>query len=337
MITIDGSFGEGGGQILRSSLALSAITGEPVRIENVRANRSKPGLLRQHLTALNAVTEICGGHATGAELGSSEISLRPGSLRGGNYAFSVGSAGSANLVLQTVLPVLLHLGQPSTVTVHGGTHNPSSPPFDFLTECFFPALRKIGYVVDGRLNAYGYYPAGGGEIVAEVGVPNDLCAFEHLERGQEVSRSLEALISNLPGDIAKRELATASKILGIDYETGCRFRSTDSRGPGNALFGRLEYESGTALMAQFGQKGVSAEQVAKRLAKQMKTFAASSATVDHHLADQLLLPMALAKGGAFATLRPSLHTTTNAEVIRKFTGRKTVFEVEEAKTVCRMI
>lgn len=337
MITIDGSFGEGGGQILRSSLALSAITGEPVRIENVRAKRSKPGLLRQHLTALNAVTEICGGRATGAELGSSEVSLRPGSVRAGKYAFSVGSAGSANLVLQTVLPVLLHLGEPSTVTVQGGTHNPSSPPFDFLTECFFPVLRKIGYRVDGRLNAYGYYPAGGGEVVAEVGVPNALCAFESLDRGEEVSRSLEALVSNLPGEIAKRELETASKILGIDYETGCKYRFTESRGPGNALFGRLVYESGTALMAQFGQKGVSAEQVAKRLAKQMKTFASSSATVDHHLADQLLLPMALAQGGAFATLRPSLHTTTNAEVIRRFTGRSTTFESNENRTICHII
>ena len=336
MITIDGSFGEGGGQILRSSLALSAITGEPVTIENVRANRSKPGLLRQHLTALNAVTEICGGHASGAELGSSEITLRPGTVRPGDYLFSVGSAGSANLVLQTVLPVLLHLGQPSKITVQGGTHNPSSPPSDFLTECFFPALRKIGYSVNGCLNAYGYYPAGGGEIVAEVGASNDLGAFEHLERGEEVSRSLEALISNLPGDIAKRELETASKILGIDYETGCRFRSTDSRGPGNALLGRLEYENGTALIAQFGQKGVSAEQVAKRLAKQMKAFAASSAMVDHHLADQLLLPLAMAKGGSFSTLRPSLHTTTNAEVIRRFTGRTTHFDADENCTICRM-
>ena len=168
MITIDGSFGEGGGQILRSSLALSAITGEPVRIENVRANRSKPGLLRQHLAAFNAVTEICGGHASGAELGSSEISLRPGSIRAGEYAFAVGSAGSANLVLQTVLPVLLHANAPSKVVIQGGTHNPSSPPFDYLTECFFPALREIGHRVDGQLNAYGFYPAGGDAIYTDI-------------------------------------------------------------------------------------------------------------------------------------------------------------------------
>jgi len=334
MITIDGSFGEGGGQILRSSLALSAITGEPVRIENVRANRSKPGLLRQHLTALNAVTEICGGHATGAELGSSEISLRPGTIRAGEYAFSVGSAGSANLVLQTVLPVLLNANEPSTITIEGGTHNPSSPPFDYLSECFFPALRVIGHRVEGQLDAYGFYPAGGGKLTIQVGVSDPLQRFDRLERGSEISRSLEALIANLPADIAKRELATASSLLDIDFESECKSTKPNSRGPGNALYGRLVYEAGTVMFTQFGQKGASSEQVGKRLAKQMKTFAASSAAIDHHLADQLLLPMSLAKGGSFSTLRPSLHSTTNAEVISKFTGRSITFETADGHTVC---
>ncbi|MEO1659749.1 MAG: RNA 3'-terminal phosphate cyclase [Pseudomonadota bacterium] len=337
MITIDGSFGEGGGQILRSSLALSAITGEPLRIENVRANRSKPGLLRQHLTALNAVTEICGGHATGAELGSSEISLRPGTIRAGEYAFSIGSAGSANLVLQTVLPVLLNAKEPSTITIEGGTHNPSSPPFDYLSECFFPALRVIGHRVEGQLDAYGFYPAGGGKLTIQVGVSDALQRFVRVERGSEISRSLEVLIANLPADIAKRELATASSLLDIDFEAGCKSTKPNSRGPGNALYGRLVYETGTVMFTQFGQKGVSSEQVGKRLAKQMKIFAASSAAVDHHLADQLLLPMALAKGGSFSTLRPSLHSTTNAEVISKFTGRKIEFETDSGRTLCQVL
>ncbi|MEP1144978.1 MAG: RNA 3'-terminal phosphate cyclase [Henriciella sp.] len=337
MITIDGSFGEGGGQILRSSLALSAITGEPVRIENVRANRSKPGLLRQHLTALNAVTEICGGHTTGAELGSSEISFRPGSIRAGEYAFSVGSAGSANLVLQTILPVLLNANEPSTITIEGGTHNPSSPPFDYLSECFFPALRMIGHRVEGQLDAYGFYPAGGGKLTIRVGVSDPLQRFDRVERGSEISRSLEALIANLPVDIAKRELATASSLLDMDFETECKSTKPASRGPGNALYGRLVYEAGTVMFTQFGQKGVTSEQVGKRLAKQMKTFAASSAAVDHHLADQLLLPMALAKGGSFSTLRPSLHSTTNADVISKFTGRKIEFVASSDRTLCRVV
>jgi RNA 3'-terminal phosphate cyclase (ATP) len=336
MITIDGSFGEGGGQIIRSSLALSAITGEGVHIENVRANRSKTGLLRQHLTALNAITEICGGHASGAELGSSEITLRPGSIKAGNYTFSVGSAGSANLVLQTVLPVLLHAGAPSTVTIQGGTHNPSSPPFEFLNECFFPALRKIGHDVAGKLNAHGFYPAGGGELVVEINGTQTPKQLDLMERGAEHARSLEVLIANLPSDIGKRELMSAASLLDMDYETTCTLSYPESRGPGNAILGRLVYETGTVMFSQFGQKGVSAEQIGKRLAKQIKTFAASTAAVDHHLADQLLLPMALAKGGAFTTLRPSLHATTNAEIISKLTPRKIIFETQLEHTLCRV-
>lgn len=334
MITIDGSFGEGGGQILRSSLTLSATTGEPVRIQNVRAGRAKPGLLRQHLTALNAVSEICGGHVSGAELGSSEISLRPGTIRPGDYTFSVGSAGSANLVLQTVLPLLLQAGKPSTVTIQGGTHNPSAPPFDYLLECFFPALRKIGHDVSGKLNAYGFYPAGGGELCVQVGASDSRSKFELIDRGEERSRSLEVLVSNLSGDIGKRELGTASALLDIDPATDGKFRSPPSRGPGNVIYGRLTYDACNVMFAQFGEKGVSAEQIGKRLAKQMKTFAASSAAVDHHLADQLLLPMALAGGGVFSTLRPSLHATTNAEVISRFTGRTISFEAADNHFLC---
>jgi len=160
--------------------------------------------------------------------------------------------------------------------------------------------------------------------------------FTLLDRGKEVSRSLEVLIANLPDGIGKRELETASALLGIDFDSDCKFTHPSSRGPGNALFGRLIYEAGTIMFTQFGAKGVSAEQVGKRLAKQMKTFAASSAAVDHHLTDQLLLPMALAKGGAFTTLRPSLHATTNADVITKFTGRKITFDPRASDTLCRV-
>jgi RNA 3'-terminal phosphate cyclase (ATP) len=334
MITIDGSTGEGGGQILRSSLTLSAATGEAVRVTNIRANRSRPGLLRQHLTALNAIAEICGGHVTGGKLGSREITLRPGSVRAGDYHFSVGSAGSANLVLQTVLPVLVSAGAASKVTVQGGTHNPAAPPFDYLLECYFPALRKIGYVVRGELQSYGFYPAGGGELTVDIDGAATTCPFEKTERGDEVSRSLQAVIANLPADIAKRELNIASRLIELEEEAAMTILAPDSAGPGNVLYGRLVYESSTTLFSQFGEKGVSAEQVGKRLAKQMKTFSGSSAAIDHHLADQLLLPMALAKGGVFSTLRPSLHATTNAETVSKFTGRTISFEDASGHFLC---
>ncbi|WP_084418004.1 RNA 3'-terminal phosphate cyclase [Henriciella litoralis] len=337
MITIDGSTGEGGGQILRSSLTLAAATGEAVRVTNIRANRSRPGLLRQHLTALNAITEICGGHVTGGELGSSEITLRPGSVRAGDYHFSVGSAGSANLVLQTVLPALVLAGEPSKVTVQGGTHNPAAPPFDYLQECYFPALRKIGHEVRGELKSYGFYPAGGGELTVEIDGAGTPCPFEQTDRGEELSRSLQAIVANLPADIAKRELSTASRLIELEDEAAMTILAPDSIGPGNVLYGRLAYEKSTTLFSQFGEKGVSAQQVGKRLAKQMKAFSASSAAVDHHLADQLLLPMALAKGGVFSTLRPSLHATTNAETVSKFTGRRISFEDANGHFICSVL
>lgn len=333
MIIIDGSMGEGGGQILRSSLALSAITGESVQIQNVRAGRAKPGLMRQHLTAFLAATEVCGGHATGADIGSGEICFRPGSIRAGEYKFSVGTAGSANLVLQTVLPILLHAGAPSRVIISGGTHNPSSPPFDFLQEAYFPALKTIGHEVTGTINAYGFYPAGGGEIDVSIVPAAAAQKLVLVERGKETSRALESVISNLKGDIAKRELVVAGEALSVP-EDNRHITSRQSNGPGNVLLARVDYENVRAIFASFGERGVSAEQVAKRISKTVKSFSGSAAAVTYHLADQLLLPMALAKGGEFSTLRPSLHATTNAEVIAKFTGRRIVFEETGAAYIC---
>lgn len=336
MIEIDGAFGEGGGQIIRTSLSLSAITGEPVHIRNVRANRSKPGLLRQHLTALNAVAEICGGKTSGAELGSCEVTLTPGSIRAGKYDFSVGSAGSANLVLQTVLPVLQQATGSSEVTVHGGTHNSGSPPYPFLEECFFPALRMIGHDVESELVRYGFYPAGGGEIRVHINGGAGTNALNWVDRGDEMKCSAEAIVSNIGNDVAKRELQTVAKELNLNFDEFCRFNYPKAQGPGNALLGRVKSGGRTVMFVQFGERGVSAEQVGKRVAKQMKSFMASGAAVDHHLADQLLLPMALGQGGVFSTTRPSLHTTTNAEIISRFTGKTIRLDQEDNRTICEV-
>ena len=324
MITIDGSMGEGGGQVLRSSLSLSAITGESIRIHNIRANRKRPGLMRQHLTACLATQEICNGDVTGAEVGSDEISLRPGNVRAGEYRFSVGTAGSTSLVLQTVLPILLQADGPSTVVISGGTHNPSSPPFDFLDACYLPALRAIGHKVTARLNSYGFYPAGGGEIKIDIEPAAETTAFVLQDRGKETSRGLEAVLSNLPGNIAERELDKAGSALDVP-EDNRQIRTRHSAGPGNVLFARLEFENVTALFTQFGERNVSAEQVANRLSNSAIILLASNAAVTEHLADQILLPMALAKGGSFSTLPPSRHTKTNVDVISKFVDCQVAF------------
>ena len=167
-IIIDGSEGEGGGQVLRTSLSLSAITDKPVRIENVRGKRKKPGLFRQHLTAFKAAAEICDARVEGAELKSSEIAFHPGKIKGGEYRFDIGTAGATNLVAQTVLPILTHADTKSTVTITGGTHNQWAPTFDFLNQAFLPQFRKMGGRATAEIHAYGFYPAGGGSVTLHV-------------------------------------------------------------------------------------------------------------------------------------------------------------------------
>ncbi|MGP1255637.1 MAG: RNA 3'-terminal phosphate cyclase [Kiloniellales bacterium] len=325
MIIIDGSMGEGGGQVLRSSLSLSAITDQPVRISNVRGKRPRPGLLRQHLTALLAAQQICDGHVSGAELGSREVTFHAGTVRAGEYSFSIGTAGSTSLVLQTVLPILLHADGPSKITLKGGTHNPSSPSFDFLKTAYFPALRAIGYRVDARLSHYGFFPAGGGEIEVEILPTRETRAFALEDRGAEVSRRLECVISNLSSHIAERELGVAGSALDVP-EDARHTATRHSMGPGNVLCASLKFANVTALFTEFGRQGVSSEKVASNLSKAAKAFLESSAAVTPHLADQLLLPMALAKGGLFTTLAPNLHARTNAEVIGKFLDRRITFD-----------
>src|SRR5512136_2571133 len=174
MITIDGSQGEGGGQILRTSLALSLVTGQPFRMERIRAKRQKPGLLKQHLTAVEAAKTVGCAEVTGAALGSQTLEFKPGPVTPGNYRFAVGTAGSATLVLQTVLPPLLVASGPSTLTLEGGTHNPFAPPFDFLARCFAPVVERMGPRIELKLHRPGFFPAGGGQFEAQITPVNRL-------------------------------------------------------------------------------------------------------------------------------------------------------------------
>ncbi|MFN7134491.1 MAG: RNA 3'-terminal phosphate cyclase, partial [Myxococcales bacterium] len=183
MLTIDGSMGEGGGQIIRTSLACALITGKSFRITKIRARRAKPGLMRQHLTAVRAAAEIGDAEVTGAEVGSSELTFRPGKLRAGDYHFAIGTAGSTTLVLQTVLPALLMASGPSSVVLEGGTHNPMAPTYDFLERCFLPLVERLGPRVSTRLERPGFYPAGGGRWSVQL-APAPLKGFELLERGE---------------------------------------------------------------------------------------------------------------------------------------------------------
>jgi RNA 3'-terminal phosphate cyclase (ATP) len=326
MITIDGSQGEGGGQILRTSLALSLVTGQPFRLENIRAGRQKPGLLRQHLTAVEAATTVGTAEVVGAALGSKTLEFRPRSVTPGNYRFAVGTAGSATLVLQTVLPPLLTAGGISTLTLEGGTHNPFAPPFDFLARCFVPLIQRMGPTIELELRRPGFYPAGGGKFHARIEPVKQLKRFDLLERGSIRQQRARAIVSKIPDQVAERELAVVREQLGWP-EHECIVESVaNPMGPGNALLLEIEAEYVTEVFTSFGERGRSAEEVAGEACEAAKAWLSADVPVDEHLADQLLIPMALAGGGSFRTVKPSLHSMTNAQVIERFLAVKIHFE-----------
>lgn len=317
MLTIDGSFGEGGGQVLRSALALSMVTGRAFRIENIRAGRKKPGLMRQHLTAVRAATAVCGATVSGDAMRSMALTFEPGEVTPGRYEFAVGTAGSATLVLQTVLPALMFADGPSHLTLGGGTHNPWAPPFDFLEKALLPLLAKMGPTVTVELSRPGFYPAGGGEFEVTIEPAAKLRPLELLERGEIVSRRARAIVARLPRDIAERELSAVRRKLNWREDEMHVEVARDSIGPGNVLFIEIESENVTEVMTGFGQVNVSARTVAGRAVQETQRYLAAGVPVGEHLADQLLVPLALV-GGRFRTVGPSRHTTTNIELTGRF-------------------
>ena len=318
MITIDGAQGEGGGQILRSALALSLVTGKPFRIENIRARRKKPGLMRQHLTAVNAAAEVCGARVAGDTIGSPWITFAPSALRCGSYHFAVGTAGSCTLVLQTVLPALIVAGGASEILLEGGTHNPAAPPFDFLADTFLPLLNRMGPTVEATLERPGFYPAGGGRMRVSVTPSRQLVPLQLLRRGAVDGCTARAMVARLPRSIAEREIAVVKEELAWGNACLHVVETPDSNGPGNVLVLTVASEQVTEVFTGFGEYGVSAETVARSIVKEVREYLACEVPVGRHLADQLLLPLALAGAGAFRTLSPSAHTRSNIEVLRLF-------------------
>jgi RNA 3'-terminal phosphate cyclase (ATP) len=317
MITIDGSYGEGGGQILRTSLALSLVTGKPFSIHNIRAGRKKPGLMRQHLTAVNAAAEIGNAVIKGNSIGSQAFTFDPETIKSGNFHFAIGSAGSCTLVFQTVLPALMISGGPSEIVLEGGTHNPFAPPYDFLEKAFLPVINRMGPRVDAVLEKPGFYPAGGGRFKVSI-KPADLNKVDLLERGSIIKKTAVAAVANLPAKIADRELKVIREKLEWNRELLKVVEVENSQGPGNILTVEIESENIIEVFTGFGERGVSAEKVANRTVKSVREYLVHDVPVGRHLADQLLIPMAMAGGGKFRTLSPSKHTTTNVEIIKRF-------------------
>ncbi|MGY4395621.1 RNA 3'-terminal phosphate cyclase (ATP) [Sphingomonas sp. UYAg733] len=325
MIIIDGSEGEGGGQIVRNACALSLVTGTPFRISNVRGKRAKPGLMRQHVTAVEAACTVGGGECDGLAVGSGELAFRPGAVVPGEYRFAVGTAGSTGLVLQTILMPLVLADAPSRLILEGGTHNMMAPPFDFIARAFLPIINRMGPTVEARLIRHGFYPRGGGRIEIDI-TPAPLRRIDCVERGALLSRSALAMFAGLPFEVADREIGTAKKLLGWPDEAFAVRQLPEEQGPGNILLLEAAYEHVTEIVSGFGQLGVPAEQLARRAAGRMLGYEESDAFAGPYLADQLLLPFALAGGGAFTTVKPSEHSRTAAEIIARFLGRTCVFE-----------
>lgn len=314
--------------MLRTALALSLVTGTPFRMVNIRAGRRKPGLLRQHLAAVRAAGRIGQTQPQGADLGSTELTFVPHGIAAGTYRFAVGSAGSATLVLQAVLPALLTAPQPSTLTLEGGTHNPFAPPFDFLANSFLPLINRMGPGVEARLERPGFYPAGGGCFLVTVEPVARLRGLQLLERGDLRRRRASIMLCNLPRHIGERERAVLQQELGWPADCFTLEAVTASPGPGNVVSIEIESAEITEVFTAFGRRGVRAETVADEAVHQVRRYLDAEVPVGEHLADQLLLPLALAGGGAFKTLPPSIHAQTNAEVLRQFLDVSVLFHQE---------
>ena len=315
-IYIDGSLGEGGGQVLRTSLALSMITGKSLEISNIRAKRKKPGLLRQHLTCVKAAAEICDANTEGAELGSAYLKFYPNDIKIGEYTFKVGSAGSAMLVFQTILTALMLREEESIIHLEGGTHNPMAPPFHFIVNSFLPQLSKMGVNVTADLDRWVFYPAGGGKATFRINGTNKLKELELLEKGSYISKNCKAISAHLIPEITEAEVSFLKGKL--DWDEISTDDKCHSLGPGNIIYAEVNYKNISSVFCEFGQKGIRASKVAQKLVQKVKNYISSDAPVEEYLADQLLLPMALAEQGAFHCSQLSLHTKTNIDVIKRF-------------------
>ncbi len=334
-VYIDGSTGEGGGQILRTSLALASITGKPLHIDNIRAARRNPGLAKQHLVCVQAACEICGGRCRGAALGSKALDFEPGPVRSGDFSFDIGSAGSASLVIQTVLPALFLADRPSTVTVIGGTHNPMAPPFDFLAETFLPAIATAGFRADCGLIRHGFFPAGGGKMTIDV-QPWQRSANQKIDLCEPVGEPQihgRIYTAKLPAHIVQRQERLLLQS-GLNMEDVEHIEVSDSAGPGNCVMIRLCSSSRTIVFTAFGMKGRPSAEVISEVVSLAKDFLDSRAGVDRFLADQLLIYMVIMKDGRYTTNELSTHLQTNIETIKKFLPVN--FNIDEQKDLYRI-
>ncbi|MBD1997848.1 RNA 3'-phosphate cyclase [Leptolyngbya sp. FACHB-541] len=330
MLHIDGSYGEGGGQILRTSLSLAAITGRAIRIDRIRAKREKPGLAIQHLTGVRAAATLCQAKVTGDRLGSTQLEFTPSQpIQAGQYTFDVaqtvgtGSAGAVTLILQTVLlPLALTQGE-SIVTLRGGTFIPWSPPAPYIEQVYLPCLQQMGVQATVKLKAWGWYPRGGGELHLQISGSNGVGSLQPihlLERGDLHQVKGLAIATELPSHIPQRMANRAQNLLEqAQLKAQVQPQRERGVGPGTGIFLIAEYEHTRTGFGAVGKIGLPAEEVAAIAIQELLAFHENGAPVDIHLADQLLLPAALAsEPSQYRVAEISTHLITNAWVIEQF-------------------
>ncbi len=340
-IHIDGSLGEGGGQVLRTSLALSALTGQPVQISNIRARRRNPGLAPQHLAGVKALARVCAAEVKGASINSSRVDFTPGvPAQAGTYFFDIstlagqGSAGAVTLLLQTLLWPLLYAEGESRLTLRGGTHVAWSPPVDYVRDVLLPTLAPMGVDVTCELTAWGFYPVGGGELQVTIRpVTEPLRPLELTERGELVKVTGVGVAAELPAHIAQRISNRATNVLRqARLSATITPERVRSSGPGAGIFLTAEYAQSRAGFSALGKQGKPSDAVADEACEALLTHHIDGAPVDTHLADQLLVPLALAAGkSVFRTSQITQHLLTNADVIRAFIDAEIVIDGAEGE------
>ncbi len=327
MIEIDGSYGEGGGQILRTALSLSCLFRRPFRIFNIRKNRKKPGLMPQHITSVRAAQLISRAEVQGDHYGSEELVFSPGEVKGGDFFFDIGTAGSTTLVLQALLPALIfskrYSDEKIAITLKGGTHVPFSPSYDYVKEIFLPFLERIGIRINLSIESYGFYPKGGGRIRAELTPVTRLTPLRLLERGEIRGVTGYSGVGNLPLSIAERQRKALTERMREAGDIGSPVEiktiEVPTPGQGTFVFLKAEAENSLAGFAALGERGKRAESVGEEVATDFLRYYETGAALDPHLADQIVLYLSMCEErSVFSTSCITQHLKTNLWVIGLF-------------------